>query len=485
MDWPCNDTTMPAIPINTALAGGAIEKEMSFQKNILCIGAGYVGGPTMAMIACKCPQYKVTVVDINPARIVQWNSDNLPVYEPGLDEIVKAARGRNLFFSTEIEQGLKESEIIFVSVNTPTKTFGAGAGMAADLQYWEKTAMQIRKHTESHKIIVEKSTLPVKTALAMERILTSNDNETHFDVLSNPEFLAEGSAIEDLENPDRVLIGSRETPSGLKARDELIEIYANWVPKDRIITSNIWSSELSKLVANAFLAQRISSINSISALCESTEADITEVGRAVGMDSRLGSKFLNASVGFGGSCFQKDILNLVYLCRHYRLDEVADYWEGVVKINNYQKKRFVLNMLSAMFNTLAGKKICLFGFAFKANTGDTRESPAIFISKRLLEERADLAITDPKALSNARTDLDGIEGNISFVEDPYEASEGCDAIAVMTEWDTYADLDFERIYLSMVKPAFIFDGRNILDHKRLFEIGFNVFPMGKPLLTHF
>jgi UDPglucose 6-dehydrogenase len=460
-------------------------EKMHFKKNILCIGAGYVGGPTMAMIANKCPQYKVTVVDINPTRIAQWNSDDLPVYEPGLNEIVKAARGRNLFFSTEIEKGLKESNIIFVSVNTPTKTFGAGAGMAADLQYWEKTAMQIRKHTESRKIIVEKSTLPVKTALAMERILTSNANDAQFDVLSNPEFLAEGSAIKDLENPDRVLIGSRETPSGLKARDELVEIYANWVPRDRIITSNIWSSELSKLVANAVLAQRISSINSISALCESTEADITEVARAVGMDCRLGSKFLNASVGFGGSCFQKDILNLVYLCRNYGLEEVADYWEGVVKINNYQKARFVLNMLSAMFNTLAGKKICLFGFAFKANTGDTRESPAIFISKRLLEERANLVITDPKALRNARTDLEGLPGKISYVEDPYNASDGCDAIAVITEWDVYANLDFEKIFLSMVKPAFIFDGRNTLDHKSLFEIGFNVFPTGKPPLTHF
>jgi len=398
---------------------------------------------------------------------------------------VKAAKGRNLFFSTDIKGGIKDSDIIFVSVNTPTKIFGAGSGMAADLQYWEKTARQIRKHAESHKIIVEKSTLPVKTALAMERILTSTDSEIHFDVLSNPEFLAEGTAIKDLENPDRVLIGSRETESALKARDELIEIYANWVPRDRIITSNIWSSELSKLVANAFLAQRISSINSITALCEKTDADILEVARAVGMDSRVGSKFLNASVGFGGSCFKKDILNLVYLCRHYGLKEVSDYWEGVVRINDYQKERFILNMMSAMFNTLAGKKICLFGFAYKANTGDTRESPAIFISKRLTEEKAELVISDPKALHNAMTDLDGVDGKISYTEDPYEASANCDAIAVMTEWEIYANLDFEKIYRSMIKPAFIFDGRNILDHERLFEIGFNVFPTGKPALTHF
>jgi len=458
---------------------------MTFSKHILCIGAGYVGGPTMAMIAYKCPQYKVTVVDINQKRIDEWNSDDLPIYEPGLEEIVRSTRGRNLFFSTEIERGIKEAGIIFVSVNTPTKSYGVGAGMAADLQYWEKTANQIRNCAESHKIIVEKSTLPVKTALAMERIFTSQENDTHFDVLSNPEFLAEGTAINDLEDPDRVLIGSRETPSGVKARDELVQIYANWVPKERIITSNIWSSELSKLVANAFLSQRISSINSITALCEKTEANITEVAKAVGMDSRVGNKFLHASIGFGGSCFKKDILNLVYLCRHYGLDEVANYWEGVVRINEYQKERFVLNILSAMFNTLAGKKICLFGFAFKANTGDTRESPAIFIAKKLIEEKAEIVITDPEALSNARIDLDGIEGKISYIQDPYEASDGCDAIAVMTEWEIYTGLNFERIYRSMVKPAFIFDGRNILDHKRLFNIGFNVFPIGKPPLTHF
>lgn len=458
---------------------------MMFEKTILCIGAGYVGGPTMAMIAYKCPQHKVTVVDINPARIAQWNSDDLPIYEPGLDKIVRTARDRNLFFHTDIERGIKESDIIFVSVNTPTKTFGEGAGMAADLQYWEKTAREILKYAESPKIIVEKSTLPVKTALAMERIFTSTSNAIKFEVLSNPEFLAEGTAIEDLENPDRVLIGSRETKSGLKARDELVEIYASWVQSDRIITSNIWSSELSKLVANAFLAQRISSINAISALCEKTDADIDEVARAVGIDRRIGNRFLNASVGFGGSCFKKDILNLVYLCRHYNLEEVADYWEGVIRINEYQKKRFVKNMLNAMFNTLAGKKICLLGFAFKANTGDTRESPAIFIAKNLVEERADVIVTDPKALSNARIDLEGVNEKVSFVEDPYEAVSGCDAIAVLTEWDIYKDLDFEKIFQSMSKPAFIFDGRNILNHKKLYEIGFNVFPIGKSELTHF
>ena len=439
----------------------------------------------MAMIAHKCPQCKVTVVDINPARINQWNSDDLPIYEPGLDEVVQAARGKNLFFSSEIERGIKEADIIFVSVNTPTKTFGTGAGMAADLQYWEKTARQILQNSESDKIVVEKSTFPVRTAFAMERILSSNNSSIQFDVLSNPEFLAEGSAIKDLESPDRVLIGSRQTPSGLKARDELVEIYANWVPRDRIITSNIWSSELSKLVANAFLAQRISSINSFTAFCEKTEADISEVSRAIGMDGRLGDKFLNSSVGWGGSCFKKDILNLVYLCRNYGLNEEADYWESVVRMNEYQQRRFVLKMMHAMFDTLAGKKICLFGFAFKANTGDTRESPAIFISRRLLEERANIVITDPKALDNAKIDLEGVDGEIKYVEDPYEATAGCDAIAVMTEWYIYPKLDYENIYKSKTKAGVIFDGRNILDCKKIFNIGFNIFPIGKPALTHF
>jgi UDPglucose 6-dehydrogenase len=458
---------------------------MTFDKNILCIGAGYVGGPTMAVIAQKCPQCKVTVVDTNPARIAQWNSDVLPIYEPGLDEVIKETRGRNLFFNTNIERGIRESDIIFVSVNTPTKEYGLGAGMAADLQYWEMTARQILEFSQSPKIIVEKSTVPVKTAQAMERILTSTNNGIRFDVLSNPEFLAEGTAIADLQEPDRVLIGSMETESGLKARDVLVELYANWVPRDRIITTNIWSSELSKLVANAFLAQRVSSINSISALCEKTEADIIEVANAVGMDGRIGNRFLNASVGFGGSCFKKDILNLVYLCRYRGLHEVADYWESVIKINQYQQERFISNMLDAMFNTLSGKRICLFGFAFKANTGDTRESPAISITKRLLEEKAEVIISDPKALKNAREDLKTMDGKISYVEDPYRAASGCHAIAVMTEWDLYRNLDFKKIYRTMAKPAFVFDGRNILDHKELFEMGFNVFPIGKPAMTHF
>ncbi len=438
----------------------------------------------MALIAFKCPQYKVTVVDINPERIAEWNSESLPIYEPGLDEIVKASRGRNLFFSTDIEKGIKESEIIFVSVNTPTKTFGVGAGMAADLQYWEKTARQILSCSHSSKIIIEKSTLPVKTAQAMERILTTDNSNLKFEVLSNPEFLAEGTAMEDLENPDRVLIGSQQTESGIKAWDELVEIYANWVKKEKIVTSNIWSSELSKLVANAFLAQRISSINAISSLCEKTDAE-ARLQRRWEWDSRIGPKFLNASIGFGGSCFKKDILNLVYLCRHYGLEKEADYWESVIKINEHQKERFVVNMLSTMFNTLADKKICLFGFAFKANTGDTRETPALTVAQNLSEENAEVVITDPKALNNAKVDLADVEGKVSFVEDPYRAADECHAIAVMTEWGLYSDLDYKRVFQSMKKPAFVFDGRNILDHKKLFDIGFNVFPIGKPGMTHY
>lgn len=459
--------------------------ESGFKKNVICIGAGYVGGPTMAMIAAKCPQYKVTVVDINASRIAAWNSESLPIYEPGLYEVVKTARGRNLFFSTDVTSAIKEADIIFVSVNTPTKTFGEGCGKAADLQYWEKTARDIVKASESDKIIIEKSTLPVRTANAMERILNANDKGIHFEVISNPEFLAEGSAISDLENPDRVLIGSKHTESGLKACQEIVEIYANWVPKDRILTTNVWSAELSKLVANAFLAQRISSINSISVLCEHTEANVSEVARAIGKDSRIGPKFLNSSVGFGGSCFKKDILNLVYICESYGLYDVARYWESVVLMNEYQKKRFVQTMLHVMFNTIAGKRIALFGFAFKANTGDTRESPAIDITRQLIDEHARVVISDPQAIDNAKIDLKDCLSKVEFVLDPYEAAKGAHAIAVMTEWDDYKSLDYQRIYANMEKPAFIFDGRNILDHKSLYEIGFNVFPLGQSSWKHF
>ncbi len=456
-----------------------------FARNILCIGAGYVGGPTMAMIAARCPQYKVTVVDINAARIAAWNSDNLPIYEPGLLAVVKEARGRNLFFSTDVEAAIKDAEIIFVSVNTPTKTFGAGAGKAADLQYWEKTARMIVRVSTADKIIVEKSTLPVRTAAAMSRILNANKKGMHFEVLSNPEFLAEGTAIADLEQPDRVLIGAQDTPVGMKARDVIVEIYANWVAREKIITSNVWSAELSKLVANAFLAQRISSINSISVLCEKTEADVAEVSRAIGMDSRIGSRFLASSVGFGGSCFQKDILNLVYIAESYGLDEVARYWESVVLINNYQKRRFVANMISTMFNTVADKRIAVFGFAFKADTGDTRESPAIDVVRQLLDERARVVITDPEALDNAKIDLGDCLDRVEMANDPYEAAKGAHAIAICTEWRQYRALDYKKIFDSMEKPAFIFDGRNLLDHQALYDIGFNVFSIGKPALKHF
>jgi UDPglucose 6-dehydrogenase len=458
---------------------------MNNEKTILCIGAGYVGGPTMTMIALKNPGYKVIVVDTNSERIRAWNSENLPIYEPGLLEIVHRVRDKNLFFSTDIENGIKEAHIIFVSVNTPAKTYGHGTGYAADLQYWEKTARQILELSDSSKIIVEKSTLPVRTAEAMERILNSNESDISFEILSNPEFLAEGTAIKDLENPDRVLIGSRETESGLRARDEIVQLYSSWIEKEKILTSNVWSTELSKLTANAFLAQRISSINSISALCEETEANIQEVAYAVGTDSRIGLKFLNASVGFGGSCFKKDIFNLVYLCRHYRLDEVADYWESVVKMNEYQVERFVLKMLKSMFNTIAGKRIALFGFAFKANTGDTRESPAIYVTKKLLSEMANVAISDPKALENAKIVLKECKENVEYCPDPYVAAKNAHAIAVLTEWECYKTLDYKKILESMEKPAFIFDGRNILPHKELFEMGFNVIPLGMPELNHF
>ncbi len=458
--------------------------EKTYEKKITCIGAGYVGGPTMAMIAAKCPQYKVTVVDINKEKIKAWQTDQLPIFEPGLLEVVKSARGRNLFFSTEIDAAIDESEIIFVSVNTPTKMFGQGAGKTADLQYWEKTARDILRVATSDKIIVEKSTLPVRTSVAMERILNANEKGIHFEVISNPEFLAEGTAVSDLESPDRVLIGSRETPQGLKARQEIVDIFANWVTTKKIITSDTWSSELSKLVANAFLAQRISSINSISALCEKTEADISMVSKAIGSDRRIGSKFLNASVGFGGSCFKKDILNLVYICEYYGLPQVAEYWENVVKINQYQEERFVQNMINTMFNTIAGKRVALFGFAFKANTGDTRESPALYITRKLVEEQADVVITDPQALSNAKEDLADLIQKVTLEPDPYQAALGAHAIAIVTEWEEYKGLDYEKIFNVMIKPAFVFDGRNILEHKTIFDIGFNVYPVGKPGLSH-
>jgi UDPglucose 6-dehydrogenase len=457
---------------------------MSFEKTIACIGAGYVGGPTMAVIAYKCPQYKVIVVDIDEERIKGWNSDNLPVYEPGLDEIVKEVRGKNLFFTTDLESAIKEAGIIFISVNTPTKEYGVGKGMASDLRYLEKSARDIMKYANGDKIIVEKSTVPVRAAEAINKVLSTSE-KYHYEVISNPEFLAEGTAINDLLTPNRVLIGSRETPEGIKAREEIVKIYENWVPKEKIITSNVWSSELSKLAANAFLAQRISSINSLAPLCEVAGADIEEVSKNIGLDSRIGNKFLKASIGFGGSCFKKDILNLVYICKTYGLEETADYWMKVIEINEYQKTRFVYNMIKEMSNTLADKKIAVFGFAFKANTNDTRESAAITVVKKLLEEKAIVSIVDPKALENAKKDLKDVKGIVFYMEDPYEAVKDADAIAIMTEWEIFKNLDYDKIYKMMRKPAFIFDGRNILDHNSLFRMGFNVYPIGKRPLTHF
>ena len=455
------------------------------KKQILCIGAGYVGGPTMAVIADKCPDCVVTVVDINEKRIAAWNSDKLPIYEPGLEEVVFRCRGKNLFYSTDIPGGIRNADIIFVSVNTPTKTFGEGAGEAADLQYLEKTARSIVEYAESGKIVVEKSTLPVRTAQAMSRILHSNHKGLKFQIVSNPEFLAEGTAIRDLNKPDRVLIGGLETPEGRAAVEEIASIYETWVPREKIITTNLWSSELTKLVSNALLAQRISSVNSISALCERTEANIDEVTSAAGKDSRIGAKFLRAGIGFGGSCFKKDILNLVYLCRHYGLPEVADYWEQVVRLNDYQATRFVRNMLDVMFNTVAGKRIAVLGFAFKADTGDTRESPACAVCKQLLNERASLAIYDPKALENAKADLAGIPGDIEYCQSPYEAVKQAHAVVVLTDWKEFKELDYKKIFGSMQQPAFIFDGRNFLPHEELFDIGFNVYPIGRKALSHF
>jgi UDPglucose 6-dehydrogenase len=457
----------------------------NFKKNILCIGAGYVGGPTMTVIANKCPEYKVTVVDISQERIDAWNSDQLPLFEPGLHDRVLKVRGRNLFFSTDIDTAIDQADIIFVSVNTPTKNFGEGAGKAVDLQFIEKTARRIKENARSNKIVVEKSTLPVRAAETLAKILHSGSNSVEFEILSNPEFMAEGTGIRDMEFPDRILIGSRETPSGLAARQALVDLYRHWVPEENLITTNLWSSELSKLVSNAFLAQRISSINSIAAICEVTEADVTEVSKAVGRDSRIGAKFLNAGPGFGGSCFRKDILNLVYLCEHYQLNEIAAFWEQVVTLNDYQMERYVKRILQAMFNTLVGKKIAVFGFAFKPDTGDTRDSPAIYICKRLLEEKACLRISDPHALDNARIDLEGIDAGVDYVENPYKAAEGVHCIALVTEWAEYSKLDYKKIFDKMEKPAFIFDGRNHLDHKALFDIGFNVYSVGKAPLTHF
>jgi UDPglucose 6-dehydrogenase len=451
---------------------------------ICCIGAGYVGGPTMAIIAQKCPHIQVTVVDLNTERIAAWNdtdTKNIPIYEPGLSAVVDEARDRNLFFSTNVEKAIDEAQMIFISVNTPTKTYGSGKGMAADLKYIELCARQIAAIAKDNKIIVEKSTLPVRTAEAVKSILDNTGNGVEFQILSNPEFLAEGTAVEDLLAPDRVLIGGDPSEAGERAVQALVDIYENWVPVDRILRTNLWSSELSKLTANAFLAQRISSINALSELCEVTGADINEVAKAIGMDSRIGPKFLKASVGFGGSCFQKDILNLVYIAKSYGLDAVADYWEQVIVMNDHQKRRFSNTIVKTLYNTVSDKKITFFGWAFKKDTNDTRESAAIYVADDLLNEHAHLAIYDPKvSRKKMLSDLDYLETRIpeenarhvKTFEDPYEACQDAHCIAILTEWDEFRDYDWQRIYDNMQKPAFVFDGRNLLDRALLKRIGF-------------
>ena len=464
---------------------------MNKVNQICCIGAGYVGGPTMAVIAKQCPNIKVTVVDINQKRIDQWNADdldNLPIYEPGLKEIIAETRDRNLFFSTNVDKAIEDAEMIFISVNTPTKTYGKGKGQASDLKYIELCARNIAKVAKTDKIVVEKSTLPVRTAEAIKSILDNTGNGVQFEILSNPEFLAEGTAVEDLLAADRVLIGGQETPSGKAAKDTLSWVYEHWLPKERVLQTNVWSSELSKLVANAFLAQRVSSINSISALCEKTDANVAEVSRAIGFDSRIGSKFLNSSVGFGGSCFQKDILNLVYIAKSFGLNEVADYWEQVIIMNDYQKRRFAENIISTLYNTVSGKKIALYGWAFKKDTNDTRESAAIYVADLLLEEQAEIIVYDPKVKEDTiYNDLDYLNSRdpkenrrlLKVVNDPMEAANNAHAIAILTEWDEFKTLDWNKIYSEMLKPAFVFDGRRILEREKMDEIGFKFYRIGE------
>ncbi|MBC7981022.1 MAG: UDP-glucose 6-dehydrogenase [Armatimonadetes bacterium] len=457
-------------------------------NSICCLGAGYVGGPTMAMIAAKCPKIQVTVCDFNQKRIDAWNSDNLPVYEPGLKEVVESARGKNLHFSTEIKSAIAAADLIFVCVGTPTKSYGIGAGRAADLRYIESAARLIAEVSHGNKIIVEKSTIPVKTATAIQTIIAANSsNGATFQVLSNPEFLAEGTAVADMQNPDRILIGGEQTSEGQAALEALVSVYANWVPREKIITTNLWSSELSKLVANAFLAQRISSINSISALCEATGADVDEVARAIGTDSRIGPKFLKASVGFGGSCFQKDILNLVYLCESFNLPEVAKYWRSVVTMNDWQKSRFVEKIVRTLFNTVSGKRIAILGFAFKKDTNDTRESAAINVCRDLLAENAHVVIYDPRVpketicsdLLEVGVSQELIDSNVEVALDPYSAVKGAHALATLTEWDEFRNLDLPKIHSLMLKPAFVFDGRAILPIASLAQHGFDAFIIGK------
>lgn len=447
-------------------------------KDIVCIGAGYIGGPTMAVIAAKNPGRKVYVVDVSAERIAAWNSDDLPIYEPGLSEVVKQVRGKNLFFSTDIDEAIRKCDIIFVGVNTPTKTFGRGAGRASNLQYWESAARNISRVANRDKIVIEKSTLPVRTAETMAKVLAAHPKHK-FTVLSNPEFLAEGTAIRDLLEPDRVLIGGPRTREGERAVKALVDIYAAWVPRERIVTTNLWSSELTKLAANAMLAQRVSSVNALSALCEVTGADVDEVAHVMGMDGRIGPRFLKAGPGFGGSCFKKDVLNLVYLCESYGLKPAADYWNQVILMNEWQQERIVTRMLDEMFHTISGKKIAVFGFAFKADTGDTRETPSLHVIDMLMEERARVCVTDPKAIPNARQDLAHYGDAIVYEEDPYKAAKDADAVVVMTDWKEFAELNWRKIRRAMRTPAFVYDTRNCLDVPLLRKLGFTVLSVGK------
>ena len=441
----------------------------------------------MAMIAAKCPDIQVNVVDINAERIAAWNSDTLPVYEPGLDEVVRSARGKNLFFSTEVKKAIVEADIIFVSVGTPTKTYGMGAGKAADLCYIEGAARMIAEVAKGPKIIVEKSTIPVRTAEAMKTILEANSKEGKFQVLSNPEFLAEGTAVDDLSNPDRILIGGDSTEAGQEALEALASVYSRWIPDERIIRTNLWSSELSKLVANAFLAQRVSSINSISALCEKTGANVDEVANAIGMDSRIGPKFLNASVGFGGSCFQKDLLNLVYLSGHFGLPEVANYWQAVIDMNEWQRERFSTKIVQTLFNTVRGKKIGIWGFAFKKDTNDTRESAAIYICRDLIMEGANVAIYDPQVskdqvfidLENLGVERAVLDKQVIICNSCQDAAKEAHGVAVLTEWEEFKEVNFKKVYEGMFKPAFLFDGRNVIDAVAVRELGFDFYAIGK------
>lgn len=453
-------------------------------KRICCIGAGYVGGPTMAVIADRCPDIEIRVVDLNAERIDAWNNrdlSKLPIYEPGLDKVIGRARGRNLFFSTEVDEAISTADMVFLSVNTPTKTRGIGAGQASDLRWIEACTRQVAAAAQGHTIIVEKSTLPVRTAEAIQTILRAAEgNDKSFSVLSNPEFLAEGTAINDLEAPDRVLIGGNDS----EAVEELAWVYKHWVNPERILRTNLWSSELSKLTANAFLAQRVSSINSIAALCESTGADVREVAKAIGTDSRIGKHFLQSGPAFGGSCFQKDILNLVYLCRHYGLKEVADYWQKVVDLNNWQKKRIARLVVESLFNTVAGKKIAVLGFAFKADTNDTRESPSICIAQELLEEGALLAIHDPKVgeeqiSKDLKREAEKGYGTWELARSPRAACEGADACLLLTEWEAYRNIDWGEVANVMRKPAWLFDARGIADLKAARSAGLKVWRVGE------